>query len=341
MKRELYSIALLALSLGLGGCVKESWEDCFPPIEPRRDIEEAMIVRAYDNEGNDITISDRFFDGTIMVFDAEKKLIRDIRIPREDLGVERVIPLPEGLTAGDVVSIAAWGNIRANMFMLPYNMGDDMSRPFVALAPDTSMPHHMLSPGDVFYGAREFTVGESDSQYDEVTIDGSTIKIVHNFEIRPLNAHLDITVRGLPAGADERDYYFRLRNQSSGYTLGGTPFENPTAPAEIHKEGMFNMANELVSAEPYQLVPSLIEDGVERFPMMIEVMQSVGDMDHGDDDSDISLAGIVMDDIHDDPIELHTGMTTHVLIELGEPGEAQVQVKVLPWGEMYQWSEWE
>jgi hypothetical protein len=325
-------------ALSTAGCVRDDESELCPPGL----IEEAMIVRAYDALGNDITISDRFYDGTIMVFDADKKLTATIRIPKSDLGKERVIPLPEGLEKGDVVSIAAWGNIMANMFMLPYNMGDNMSKPFIALAPDLETPGHMLSPGDVFYGAREFTVGESDSEYDEVIVDGERIKIVHHFEIRPLNAQMAITVRGLPDAAESQDYYFRLKNQSSGYTLGGAPFPNPTAPAEIHKTGVFNSNNELVSEEPYPLIPSVDPNNTTTpNPMMVELMQPSGI----DDDHDLSLVGEVTKDINDVPITLHSNRTTNVLIELDldeQTGDTEVtvRVRITPWNEVYQWSVW-
>jgi hypothetical protein len=350
--KSLKQTALAALAMfALSGCIKEDNEWCPPdtiqPTEPT--IEEMMTV--------EYSVPEDVLNGSLFVFDSNRKLIRHVRAAQETLLQEKQIPLtPQELALNDTIYVAAWANIDENMDMpTPPRAGDDMSKTLLHI--QQSLTHEgFAEPLDmVLHGVRMIVLGEAvDALTDrfETAEDGVTVtKLIHEVHIRPINARLTVQVEGLPLSEAE-EYHFEFEKQNSGYTYEGgfiadERFSTDTMLHEMYGYGVFDRRGFLLTEETYEMVPSLgtglPEDMTQEQAMTLHVYRNV-------DGEVIDLAGEVSK-VHygdGDWIGLYSGQTTNVLIRLLDGGgggpigedEIVVYVKVTPWEEIYQWSVW-
>jgi hypothetical protein len=325
-------VAALFMS-ALTGCIKEDMSNCPPPEPPPPVVrEEVLRVRAVDLvSGADISESGTVVNASLYVFDQNENFITHMNVQGAQLGDELEIPISLSTrAAGDVLHLSAWGNIGNNIEIEgTVDYTDNLNSVFLDLATSTIDGDYAAQPGNLFFGFKTITLGQEDTRADND-------KIVHTVDITQKAARLHIVVRGLPAEADADDYYFTLGRVSDGFDFRGNPVNDDNR--RIKATAVFNDAHELVSPQPYYLLPSIDPDNADATTAETIRLWMVGDDPDGNDDVD--LTGRVNTDSQGNYIGLTAGETTNVLIVFTPTGDIEVRIRVTPWNEVYQWSEW-
>lgn len=308
------NVALAAIAAGAtGGCVREN-EDCPPPAPDAVQI----VVNVIDAGTGDMEpIRENITDGAIFAFDAYGKMIHYRIVPAEDVGKEKTIPLPGASTraAGDEIHIAVWGNVATNMITPgDYSLGGDIGQPYLGMLSDPGHAGFMMCPGEMFFGLHTI---------DPTATPGTT----HTLSVSQINARLAMTVRGLPPGGIPSDYYFTIEGLGDGYAFDATPLDNDKRL--IRETGVFDPNGDLVSPEPWYLIPPAEDSGI----MALRLMRT------SDDGPDIDLTGPVGVDSDGEPLKLLPGRTTNVLVDLSGSGTTGmvVRTEITAWNEVYQW----
>ncbi len=343
--------ALLTASL-MGGCIKEDLSDC-PPIviPPEPGMIEVMVVTAYDwDTKQDFTVSGNVHDASLFFFnDNEMPTLIEggyNSVPQELLGQERPMPqvVLDSIPKGEAVWISAWGNIETNFDVWAYpEWGDEIIQEFLYIEPSDEYPGFYEPPGEILFGLREIVPGEIvDTRLDRIeTLPDGTKKLIHEIEITQLFSRLHLQVENLPEGTKAEDYYVILSEQNNGYDYTGSPYEGEQREMRV-EDGVFNSEGFLVSSKPHNLVPSVDSDGVidAESGMTLRLFRKAPTRAEGD----IDLTGpVTKADYGDgDYIGLFQHMTTNVRIRFPETGDGRIEVtvKITPWHEVYQWSEW-
>ncbi len=348
MKQAIRIITGVTLATAICGCdgIYDDLEDC-PPY-----MEEVMIVTAIDaGTGKSITVSQRVLDGSLFFFDDQTTLVDYVPVEKAQLGVEKPIPILEQkkYTKGDMVYVSAWGNIGdSNMSVLgTYAIGqDDISKQFLNLSPNEDYDGYYNCPQEILFGMRQIIFGQiNHRKFDriETKADG-TLKLVHEIQITQLNALLWIQVENLPDGYNPEDYYFQIERQNNGYDYEGVPHAGNEL-REIREVGVINTGNGfLITKTPYNLVPSLDPNDIDGDTGVTLRLFQIGTTTRAGEDIDLTGEVSKVDYGDGDYIGLYSGKTTNVYIRFPETGpgtgDIEVFVKVTPWGEIYQWTEW-
>lgn len=351
----------IVMMAAMSGCVREqNRDDCppdVPPPPPKPELEELIVVTVVDAEtGESVITSEIIQDGSLFFFDTsveELSAIGYIPVAKEQLGKEKPFPtMDDGrqLKPGDVIFISAWGNIEGNMNVEGYyEPGQNIYTPFLHMIPNMTYTEYYMCPGVLFFGMRRIVVGEVDAeQFDHLTVnpDGSK-KLVHEIRITQLNALMTIQVENLPEGFNPEDYYFDIGKQNSGYDYQGLPFvDTDEVLHNIRETGIVNPDGYLVTEVPYNLIPSIgassVDDITADKAVELHLYQRAATRAEGD----VDLTGPVskIDYGDGDYIGLYPRQTTHVRIRFppGGPGtgDITVEVRVIPWEEINQWSGW-
>jgi hypothetical protein len=304
-----------------------------PPV-----FEEMMIVRAFESDsGLDVSHSDRIADGTLFIFDSSERLIQVVQVAKNEMGIEKALPLPAGVKEGDEIYISAWGNVNDNMeARSDYQLGEPMSAQFLTLRPDVDHNGYELPPGgELFFGLHKMVVGHADGDDTAIQIPGrrstdpDIVRITHTIPISQVDARLAVTVIGL----EERDadlYHFLMEGRNNVYAFDGTVLGG-VDPRQIYGHGVFNGAGQLVFREPYRFIPSVDPNNVTlENSIKVHLMQS-------DENSSAPPINITEEVSNKEPIVLMKGKTTNVLI-LFDNGDVSMQVVITEWNEIHQWT---
>ncbi len=303
---------LLWGTFALSACsIKEDFSDCI--------VDEYLLyVKVMDDiPGTDITETGKINNTYVYLFNTENKIISIYELNASRIASREPIVLygldPTG------IQVVAWGNMGKQIDLPPTQPGDNLDELQLSLKPDPATPGYNLLPDEIFFGSEPL---------DFIT----RSKAIHSQEIviRPKNARLHITVRGLdvPETEKENNNYFRISTPHNGYTFGGMPTNEASA---LRGKGTFENNGEYVTPEAWQMIHSIHpETPAEDDGIRVEFYrESPG--------GDRLLAGADTDHMGN-YITLTSGRTTNILLDTGSNGQLDVRVEVTPWDEIYQWS---
>jgi len=345
------SVAAVALSALMAGCVAESYENCPPEETKRFEVGIRDLVT-----GQDITATADVSDVVLMLFDSLGGYVTRIDVDAHNIG--RELDFPPALnerTPGERLTVSAWGNLETNMtFSEEVGTGHTLDQQFLALKANTEYRDNWHSPGNMFFGLDTLTVGAEGVQRVELT---------------QKTARMAVSVRGLPAGTSADDYYFSMCEQNDGFTFDGTPLRTYEW-CKIRENGVFTSSGDFTTAEPYYVIPSVdpydvsacnagvclykVGGGLETrgsdagttdagcHPQGRGVTRALTSDQAGyvTEDGDLNITGKAVVDLDGNHLALHQGQTTNVLITFALSGEIEIRVRMTAWDELYQWSNW-
>lgn len=311
--------ALLAIALILSGCVKEDNSDCPPDPAPAESVRQLLYLRIADIlDGSDLTATEELEDVMVYLFDRDKMLVDTIPYTTSMIRSGMPIDLTDRGMEGGYASV--WANINELIDGPDPEFGESINSLSLDITPDLERADFFLCPGDIFFGYEQIDFNRIDP-----TLETDTVTLMRK------NARLSITVRGLPAGADHEDYYFRIRPIFSGYEYDGDPRHTMR---EIWETGIFQ-DDDLISPDPYWMIhhPANV-DYTDENSVEIDLYGPAASRTDG-------KIGSAVRDVNGRYIHLERGKTTNVLIVIDDTsGEIQVHLALTPWYEVHQWTIW-
>ncbi|MCC8034327.1 MAG: FimB/Mfa2 family fimbrial subunit [Rikenellaceae bacterium] len=287
-------------------CIRDDRDVCYD----REEEELLLYVKIVDVEtGRDITGSGGIEEVILALFDAGGRFITTYILDGAQISARRPIVFADFEVEG--VQVSAWGDIGGDIVRNDPH-GHELGHDFMTLAVDGD--GYSGSPSDFFFGFRTLSTPTRAVGRDEVVL---TQK----------NSKLHVTARGLEDYNEEK-YYFVIDSPANGYGFSGVPNGEP---CRVRQTGKFE-SGQLVSPEPYLMIHSAgmqssgPDDGV-----VVNLFRTSGD-------GDVLLASASRDR-DGNMIELHPGMTTNVLIELGGGG-IEMYIEITGWRQVYQWPLW-
>lgn len=286
----------------LGGCIAEDRSDCPPQPEGN-----AVLLRVADAQsGEDLTADGAVRHAELFLFGPDGAYVG--RYAADEVQIAGRIPVP--VAAGDLAGyrISVWGNAGTEQQF-------DESFAFIgdeAIALPVGNDGFRVASDDLFFGIGRF--GSPAEQPLEVTL------------LRK-NARLRITVRGLDARVPAENYYFTVKEAADGYDFLGMPSGNP---ALLRCAGAYDAHGDFVSADPFDLIHT---EGSAEGAVTVSLYRKEPVR------TDDRLVVAVTTDDDGAPLELPSGRTTHLLIDL-RGTQTEIRVEVTRWGEMYQWDAW-
>ncbi|MCD8073332.1 MAG: FimB/Mfa2 family fimbrial subunit [Alistipes sp.] len=285
-------------------CIRDDGDNC--PVAD----DFLLYVKIEDVEsGRDITGDVEVEEVVLTLFDPAGRFVATYILDGEDISRRRPVVLRDFDVEG--MQVSAWGDVGGEVLQNDpqgHNIGHD----FVTLAVDSD--GFSGSPDDFFFGFLSVSSQVRSAGSQEVVL---TQK----------NSKLHLTVRGLEDRDDQR-YYFAIESPADGYGFTGIPNGRPCL---VRHTGKFT-GNDLVSPEPCLMIHSSpADDAAARAGVVVNLY-------YKGDQGDRLLARVDWD-IEGNTIELPSGRTTNVLIEL-TGGSLDVRVEVTGWRQVYQWPVW-
>ncbi|MCD7931466.1 MAG: FimB/Mfa2 family fimbrial subunit [Tannerellaceae bacterium] len=300
-------LAILAGMLGIQSCIREDFSNCFV------DEDFLLYVKVVDIlNGQDITESGALENACLYIFDQNELLLKIVYISASQIAAREPVVLHK--KEAESMFISAWGNLTDKVSISGENGSGKLKDFTLSLLPDKENKNYDSAPGNLFFGTKQIVSQGNANSSDEIIL---TQK----------NAKLHITIRGLENPED--NYYFKIVNSHNGYNFTGFP---TSKTSQLKGSGVFNSNSDYVSGQPHLLIHSV--------PGM-----------QGDDDNiwvyiyreqtgqNIEIAYTNKDN-SGNYIQLISGQTTNVLIELKTNGHLNVFIKTTPWDKIYQWEEY-
>ncbi|MCD8044714.1 MAG: FimB/Mfa2 family fimbrial subunit [Tannerellaceae bacterium] len=302
-----YFVLILTTLTSIQSCIKEDFSDCIVNEDFMLYVKVTDILN-----GQDITESGVLENACLYIFDQNEYLLKIICLSASQIAGREPVVLNKN--EAETIFISAWGNLSDNISINGTEESGRLQDFVLSLLPDKENLNYDSSPGDLFFGTKKIVLKGNSNHSDEIIL---TQK----------NAKLHITVRGLENPED--NYYFKIVNPHNGYNFAGFP---TSKTSQLKDSGVFNSNSDYVSGQPHLLIHS-----VPGIP--------------GDDDNiwvyiyreqagqDIEIAYTNKDN-SGNYIQLISGQTTNVLIELKTNGLLNVFIKTTPWDKIYQWEEY-
>lgn len=286
----LLSIALLST---LSSCIKEGIESC--------DTSYSLIVKAYDNEGKEVSDSDNM-PVLLYLFDEQRLFLKEIET-RTNTNVQIEAPNKERVT------VIAWGNlhgVRQSKPVLRY--GDQMENYRVELNRVGDQPTIYQSPDALFYGG----IALDDQQFSGET----TLPLYH--------ATGGLTIRVIGVGEniaiDEEAFSITVGKTYNAFGFDGHPAGDKVA--SYQPEGAF-IDSEGKAKEYFVPIFRLVPDD-----------EITIDLYHQNE----RIYNI--NSYHDAPLSILKGLVTNVLIVIENSG-INVHIALSPWGQYHVWKVFE
>ncbi len=287
------------------GCIKEALDSC--------EQESLLYLKVFDSDtGEDITASGIVDIADLFVFDLDGCFQEHIKISSDSVRLGMPILIKSRGTGG--VLISAWGNFKGEQTVSEVTRGCIIDQ--LSVLAKTTIEGYASCPDNLFFGMKQINYEPNR-------------RVMYSGEIpvSQKNARMYITVRGLPAGTGDSDYYFTVCGVNQGYDFKGMPI---TDQLDVKQPGVFSADNrDFVTPTTF----NLIHASTAKHCMTVNLYYT------GSIKSE-SLIVSVTEDSKGNPIAPLAGQTTNVLIDLTQGSMVTVTVEVTPWDEIFRWESW-